>query len=143
MSGSRVRISFPAPVFMPRFNRGFFWPSNTNTVIYRRRFPQAGFSLAYLGRRSPRETGACFNAGAVRPEWRAGPVPVLQPGKRRFTVMPLVMAGWQSGHAAACKAVYGGSIPPSASRFPRIIRLSGRFPRDGSLQNASIRSKSV
>ena len=29
--------------------------------------------------------------------------------------MPLEMAGWQSGHAAACKAVYGGSIPPSAS----------------------------
>ena len=27
------------------------------------------------------------------------------------------MAGWQSGHAAACKAVNGGSIPPSASIF--------------------------
>ena len=25
------------------------------------------------------------------------------------------MAGWQSGYAAACKAVDGGSIPPSAS----------------------------
>ena len=25
------------------------------------------------------------------------------------------MAGWQSGHAAACKAVYSGSIPDSAS----------------------------
>ena len=25
------------------------------------------------------------------------------------------MAGWQSGHAAACKAVYAGSIPTSAS----------------------------
>ena len=25
------------------------------------------------------------------------------------------MAGWQSGHAAACKAVYAGSIPASAS----------------------------
>tara|TARA_S200000501_G_scaffold295533_1_gene281534 strand:- start:8573 stop:8764 length:192 start_codon:yes stop_codon:yes gene_type:complete len=24
-------------------------------------------------------------------------------------------AGWQSGHAAACKAVYAGSIPASAS----------------------------
>ena len=27
------------------------------------------------------------------------------------------MAGWQSGYAAACKAVDGGSIPPSASIF--------------------------
>src|SRR5512134_3708437 len=26
-------------------------------------------------------------------------------------------AGWQSGHAAACKAVYAGSIPTPASRF--------------------------
>ena len=25
------------------------------------------------------------------------------------------MAEWQSGHAAACKAVYAGSIPTSAS----------------------------
>ena len=29
-------------------------------------------------------------------------------------------AGWQSGYAAACKAVYGGSIPPSASIFTSI-----------------------
>ena len=28
------------------------------------------------------------------------------------------MAGWQSGHAAACKAVYAGSIPTSASITP-------------------------
>ena len=27
----------------------------------------------------------------------------------------LNMAGWQSGYAAACKAVYAGSIPASAS----------------------------
>ena len=27
------------------------------------------------------------------------------------------MAGWQSGHAAACKAVYAGSIPTPASIF--------------------------
>ena len=27
----------------------------------------------------------------------------------------LYMAGWQSGYAAACKAVYAGSIPASAS----------------------------
>ena len=25
-------------------------------------------------------------------------------------------AGWQSGYAAACKAVYAGSIPASASK---------------------------
>ncbi len=28
------------------------------------------------------------------------------------------MAGWQSGHAAACKAVYAGSIPTPASISP-------------------------
>ena len=27
----------------------------------------------------------------------------------------LIKAGWQSGYAAACKAVYAGSIPASAS----------------------------
>ena len=27
------------------------------------------------------------------------------------------MAGWQSGYAAACKAVYSGSIPDSASKY--------------------------
>ena len=27
------------------------------------------------------------------------------------------LAGWQSGHAAACKAVYAGSIPASASNI--------------------------
>ena len=32
------------------------------------------------------------------------------------------MAGWQSGHAAACKAVYAGSIPTPASTPPATIR---------------------
>ena len=31
------------------------------------------------------------------------------------------MAGWQSGYAAACKAVNSGSIPDSASNF-RLIK---------------------
>ncbi len=30
------------------------------------------------------------------------------------------LAGWQSGHAAACKAVYAGSIPTPASSFPHL-----------------------
>jgi hypothetical protein len=34
----------------------------------------------------------------------------------------LDLAKWQSGHAAACKAVYAGSIPTLAS----ILRHSGR-----------------
>ena len=33
----------------------------------------------------------------------------------------LNLAGWQSGYAAACKAVYAGSIPASAS----IMRIRG------------------
>ena len=32
-----------------------------------------------------------------------------------YVELNLSMAGWQSGHAAACKAVYAGSIPASAS----------------------------
>ena len=31
------------------------------------------------------------------------------------------MAGWQSGYAAACKAVYAGSIPTPASRKMRSL----------------------
>jgi hypothetical protein len=34
---------------------------------------------------------------------------------KRFSEAPL-LAGWQSGHAAACKAVNAGSIPTSASK---------------------------
>ena len=35
-----------------------------------------------------------------------------------------IMAGWQSGYAAACKAVYSGSIPDSASKITK-LKLSG------------------
>ena len=31
------------------------------------------------------------------------------------------MAGWQSGYAAACKAVYAGSIPTPASEIRREV----------------------
>ena len=37
-----------------------------------------------------------------------------------FFLLP-IMAGWQSGHAAACKAVYAGSIPTPASKFKKIV----------------------
>ena len=39
------------------------------------------------------------------------------------------LAGWQSGYAAACKAVYAGSIPASAS-----IILKNR--REGDFQSS-------
>ena len=42
---------------------------------------------------------------------------------RRVCLHPL--AGWQSGYAAACKAVDGGSIPPSASIFIPCSKLDG------------------
>ncbi len=46
-----------------------------------------------------------YNAGSVRP-----------------------LAGWQSGHAAACKAVYAGSIPTPASKMrEKSPELSGLF----------------
>jgi hypothetical protein len=35
--------------------------------------------------------------------------------KRTFTIRARTPAGWQSGYAAACKAVYAGSIPTPAS----------------------------
>ena len=34
-----------------------------------------------------------------------------------------LLAGWQSGYAAACKAVYAGSIPASASKIYIILDL--------------------
>ena len=34
-----------------------------------------------------------------------------------INIIDFNMAGWQSGHAAACKAVYAGSIPASASKY--------------------------
>ena len=37
------------------------------------------------------------------------------------------MAGWQSGHAAACKAVYAGSIPASASNIMKIAIIGMGF----------------
>ena len=35
------------------------------------------------------------------------------------------MAEWQSGYAAACKAVYAGSIPTSASIFDSLVYVPG------------------
>ena len=34
-------------------------------------------------------------------------------------------AGWQSGHAAACKAVYAGSIPTPAFKFKGSLLVFG------------------
>jgi hypothetical protein len=34
-----------------------------------------------------------------------------------YTIAVLILAGWQSGYAAACKAVNSGSIPDSASIY--------------------------
>jgi hypothetical protein len=39
----------------------------------------------------------------------------------RFPLL-VTVAGWQSGHAAACKAVYAGSIPTPASSFTTLRR---------------------
>ena len=47
---------------------------------------------------------------------QALPFLVSVPSAARFGRQPL--AGWQSGHAAACKAVYAGSIPTPASIGP-------------------------
>ena len=37
-----------------------------------------------------------------------------------LNIIALSLAGWQSGYAAACKAVYAGSIPASAPNKMRI-----------------------
>ena len=37
------------------------------------------------------------------------------------------LAGWQSGYAAACKAVYAGSIPASASMVYNKILFSEKI----------------
>lgn len=44
------------------------------------------------------------------------------------------MAGWQSGHAAACKAVYAGSIPTSASIFAKECGPGGETGRHSGLK---------
>ena len=36
-------------------------------------------------------------------------------------IFAINMAGWQSGYAAACKAVYAGSIPASASKGKKYV----------------------
>jgi hypothetical protein len=38
-----------------------------------------------------------------------------EPGQSQGSLFPDLKARWQSGHAAACKAVYAGSIPTLAS----------------------------
>ena len=43
--------------------------------------------------------------------------PVDDPGLLTSTPGSTPAAGWQSGYAAACKAVYAGSIPASASKY--------------------------
>ena len=49
----------------------------------------------------------------------------MAPARRRRR--PTARAEWQSGHAAACKAVYAGSIPTSASTFPRRLHSRAAF----------------
>jgi hypothetical protein len=45
-----------------------------------------------------------------------------------------IMAGWQSGYAAACKAVYAGSIPASASIFKNVLCPGGGIGRHKGLK---------
>ena len=42
-----------------------------------------------------------------------------------------VVAGWQSGYAAACKAVYAGSIPTPAFTFSSLITYTSPSPGGG------------
>jgi hypothetical protein len=49
---------------------------------------------------------------------------------RRF--IKQISAEWQNGHAAACKAVYAGSIPTSASKntvSPRLMKYQNPAAR--------------
>ena len=49
-----------------------------------------------------------------------------------------LLAGWQSGYAAACKAVYSGSIPDSASIFDMKKNKALFLDRDGVINHNSI-----
>ena len=40
-----------------------------------------------------------------------------------------ILAGWQSGYAAACKAVYSGSIPDSASKIIKLKSPQDKFKK--------------
>src|SRR5207244_1797870 len=48
--------------------------------------------------------------------------------RARATRGPPSLAGWQSGHAAACKAVYAGSIPTPASKAHPIPAVDDALP---------------
>jgi hypothetical protein len=56
-----------------------------------------------------------------------GGIIISPESKLRFPVLVLqeTPAGWQSGYAAACKAVDAGSIPTPASKNPlaRVVKL--------------------
>ena len=55
-------------------------------------------------------------------------VAVLKCRLRKWLPRQLIeceVARWQSGYAAACKAVYAGSIPTLASIYPYAYVLSG------------------
>jgi hypothetical protein len=51
--------------------------------------------------------------GAVLPKWAAESAPA----GRCPATLGVPLAPWRSGYAAACKAVYTGSIPVGASRL--------------------------
>ena len=94
--GSRVRASFPAPGFRGGRSADF------------------DFRFQYL--RAPRKPVSSRRMASVAP---LRPTPLLSGsahGAGRAQAVTTPVAGWQSGHAAACKAVYAGSIPTPASK---------------------------
>jgi hypothetical protein len=74
----------------------------------------------------------------------------MLPGERSSTALPFRLgrpqqavpvprAGWQSGHAAACKAVYAGSIPTPASNSLRSSGARMIAQRTGDRQPEKVR----
>ena len=51
-----------------------------------------------------------------------------------YKINHFYLAGWQSGYAAACKAVYAGSIPASASIFKNVLCPGGGIGRHKGLK---------
>ena len=91
----------------------------SSSLVSRSRIPNpawpqsiTGFFIVRINRLATRNKTSCFNA------WHCA---AANSRIARFRVSARILfpeARWQSGYAAACKAVYAGSIPTLASNFP-------------------------
>ena len=125
--GSRVRVSFPAPKCSkcPGFTGVFLcsFKCGPGTVV-------CNFIVSYNG--GSGSTHSCVHCAGRQHHGFECPGIVIdiflivrQRSESAKLEVVTLWAEWQSGYAAACKAVYLGSIPGSASK---ILIFQGQCP---------------